>query len=220
MIEVSCENIYYKKRPKRRRFLNFIILILIVSLTICYYKFAITNTIIDVTSSYAYSYSTDAVNNAILDNLKEEIKYNDLINLEKNDLGEIELITVNAFKANKINKEITLQTSELLKKKIDNGIPLPIMAFSGIKFLSGYGREVNFKAIGVSSVESDFVSEFKSVGINQTLHSIYVNVICKLEISMTFSKEIIECDTSVLLTETILVGKVPETYLNGNLFNN
>jgi hypothetical protein len=57
------------------------------------------------------------------------------------------------------------------------------------------------------------------VGINQTLHSIYVNVNCELKITTPLNVQIEKISTPVLLNETVLVGKVPSVYLNGNLFS-
>ena len=219
MIEITNSNIYYKKRPKKRRFFAWLLIFIIGISFYFYYKFAITNTIVDVSSSYAYSYSTDAVNTAVINTLKDEIKYSDLITVEKNESGDIILMSTNSYKVNLINKEVALATTEILNKYVEKGIPIPIMAFSGIKIISGYGKEIYFKIIGVSGVTCDFESVFKSVGVNQTLHSIYVKVNSVLEINVPLSSETVSTSTSILISETVLVGKVPQTYLNGGLFN-
>ena len=86
-------------------------------------------------------------------------------------------------------------------------------------FLSGYGNTVNFKSITVSSVYSDFTSEFVSVGINQTKHSIWVSVKCKVSIFAPLYMKEQEFSSSVMVCESVLVGKVPEIYLNGKIFS-
>ena len=65
----------------------------------------------------------------------------------------------------------------------------------------------------------NFESEFTSVGINQTLHSIYVCVNIESIINIPFNSSSITHNSKVLLSETILVGKVPELYLNGKIFD-
>ena len=57
-----------------------------------------------------------------------------------------------------------------------------------------------------------------SVGINQTLHSIYINVESKVNVGLSLSNQTIIVNSSILVAETILVGKIPEVYLSGNLF--
>ena len=88
------------------------------------------------------------------------------------------------------------------------------MAFSGVDFLSGYGKKINIKTLAVTSVDCDFYSEFNSVGINQTIHSIFVNVKCEIEVFNFPKKTVKEFETKVLICQSVLVGKVPEIYLN------
>ena len=95
---------------------------------------------------------------------------------------------------------------------------IPILAFLGIEILSGYGKEVNFKAIAINDVSCNFSSNFTSVGINQSLHSIYVEIDSTVKISMPFNSRQEKFSTKILIAETVLVGKVPEIYLNGKLF--
>ena len=72
--------------------------------------------------------------------------------------------------------------------------------------------------MNVSSVTSDFESKFYSVGINQTLHSIYVLIKAEIFLEMPLGREKRTFETSVLVAENVLVGKVPEVYLGGKLF--
>ena len=65
----------------------------------------------------------------------------------------------------------------------------------------------------------DFSSKFTAVGINQTLHSIYVDVISEIDLNVPFNNHKVECKTSVLISETVLIGKVPDIYLKEGLFS-
>ena len=62
-------------------------------------------------------------------------------------------------------------------------------------------------------------SQFIEKGINQTLHSIYVDIKGDVKLEIPFSNYKNELKSSVLVCETVLVGKVPELYLNGKLFS-
>ena len=63
------------------------------------------------------------------------------------------------------------------------------------------------------------MSKFTSVGINQTLHSIYIDVISTIELNMPLNSATSTCKTQILISETILVGKVPDIYLKDGLFS-
>lgn len=220
MIECSSEKIYYKKRPKqpKRRFFRLLTAFLIIVGLILYYRFAVTESVYFVLSSYVEQYSLESINQASKNSIQKNDDYSEFITVEKNDLGEIILMKSHTQKINVLKTEVSLKTQNLLQKKLDNGIDIPFMAFSGIKFLSGYGKKVNFKSISISSVDTVFDGEFKSVGINQTLHSLYLNVMVKVRVEMLGGGKVFENNSRILISEAVLVGKVPEIYLNGKLF--
>lgn len=66
----------------------------------------------------------------------------------------------------------------------------------------------------VGTVETDLRSEFSSQGINQTLHRVYLDVKCKVNILTPFKDIEKEIVNQVLLVENIIVGRIPETYYN------
>lgn len=220
MIECSDENIYYIKRRKRKKksFRLFLIFLIIFGVVL-YFRLVVSSNVSNICSEYVYSYATESVNNAILSSLNNDLSYSNLINIEKNQSGEIVLMSTDSYKINYINRQIIDLTTKSLKNKLKKGIPIPILAFTGIELISGFGSEVNYKSVSISSVESNFESKFESVGINQTLHSIYIIVKSKVSVHFPLRSDTKVCETKILVSETILVGKVPEIYLNGGLFN-
>ena len=164
----------------------FLTIIIIVSFVL-YYRYIIVDNIYNLCSNYAYAYCTETSNNAIINSLDDTTKYTDLITIEKDNSGEIILMSANTLKINVISREIVKNCSISLNKKIENGIPVPLLAFTGIGLISGYGKNVNLKTLSVSSVLCDFLSDFKSVGINQTLHCIYVELTVGIDINLPLS---------------------------------
>ena len=220
MIECSSEYIWYKKRRKfkLKKFFAFFYAFLFVLSTILYFKFFISEQVYKFSFDYAYKYCTESVNNAVFDTLNSQVKYSDLVIVDKNSEGNIVLISANSHKVNYLTREIIRLTDKQLESKLNNGVPVPIFAFTGIGIVSGLGKPVNLKTLSVSSVECEFNSTFSSVGINQTLHSIYVKIKCEVQFSIPLKKSIETHESSVLISENILVGKVPDIYLNGKIF--
>ena len=219
MIECTDKCIYYKKRNKKSYKFVFITFLLMVVFIVgyTYYNKVICDQIFKICGDYAYSCSSDCVNSAVLLSLNGNIEYDDFIKIEKNSNDEITLITTNSYKVNSLNRQVSNSTSVLLKEKLSKGVPIPSFAFSGISFLAGYGKIINLKTINTVSVVCDFLSTFKSVGINQTLHSLYIEVKSTIDIEVPFNNKREICITKILLSESVIVGKVPEIYLNGGL---
>lgn len=78
----------------------------------------------------------------------------------------------------------------------------------------GIGPEIQIKILPVGSVITNLKSKFESVGINQTLHQIYLEVSCKVTIVMPYDSIEADIVNQVLMTESIIVGEIPEAYYN------
>ena len=225
MIECTDEYIYYrtfgkrnrKRRKSVKRFFIFVVLFSLIFLIFFHVNGAVFTLVSDICEDTANSFALSAINQAAIGSLNQ-VKYSDFIKTEKNNEGDITLMSADSVKINSISREITVATTEILAKKLEHGIPVPAFAFLGVKIASGYGPIVNYEAITVAGVDCRFDGKFSSVGVNQTLHSLFVKVICKIDIEFLYKKRVVECCSEVLISEAVLVGKVPDVYLNGALF--
>ena len=57
-------------------------------------------------------------------------------------------------------------------------------------------------------------SQFTSAGINQTSHQINMTVQLELFSAVPGSDETVDVESQFLIAETVLVGKVPESFTN------
>lgn len=213
MIECTDKKVYIKKRKKSKKAFRAFVFLLIIGLLVVYYKSVVEVSVVNICADNLKSISTQSVNESVL-NVLSENSYSDFIFTEKNQNGDIVFISTDSLKVNELNKKIALKVESALKVKAERGTDVPLLAFTGIKFLSGYGIKVNIKTINVVSVECDFSNDFVSAGINQTLHSLYLTVKTTATLNMPSNHITENCVTKVLLGEAVIVGKVPEIYLN------
>ncbi len=80
--------------------------------------------------------------------------------------------------------------------------------------LAGRGPGVKITISSVGDVETDLRSEFTAQGINQTLHRVYLQVKCNVNILTPFDNISREITNQVLLMENVIVGNIPNTYYN------
>ena len=78
--------------------------------------------------------------------------------------------------------------------------------------LYGTGAELTFRMEPRGKAETRLVSSFKSAGINQTIHSIILEVDVSISPMMPGFNEVIDTGYDILLSQTIIVGSVPESY--------
>ena len=228
MIECTEERIYYKtfrvknRKGRIKRFKRFFTLIVILSIIIggiFHINGAVFNLVSGICEDYTRANALSAIHNSVMTSLSDTITYSDLIRVEKNKDGDISLMSADSLKINSISRTVAINVEKILKEKLKEGIPVPIFAFTGIKLASGYGPTVKYDAITVASVNCGFDGKFEQMGINQTLHSLFVVVDCRVDIEFLYKKRTFDCTSEILISEAVLVGKVPEVYLSGTLFN-
>ena len=166
------------------------------------------------------SVTTVAVNDAIYYTLSDGIRYEDLVTVARDEDGVIRSITSNAFQINRIARDTAYMSQQNLQEMSEGGIDVPLGAFLGIEAWAGFGPKINIKIIPISNVSCSFSSKFVAEGINQTKHSIYLDVVADISIVMPSGTSNFASLTEILIAESVIVGTVPEVYLQGNLFGN
>ena len=208
-----------KKRRKQKVLFVFLVILLVVVLLFLYFQRNVTRVLVSVSEATMRASTTVAVNDAVYYTLSDEMRYEDLVTVEKDSGGNIVAVSANALKINKIARDTASISQSNLKNLSLNGIPVPLGALTGIEAFAGLGPSIKFRIIPVSSVSCDFSSVFESVGINQTKHSIYLNVIADISIVMPSRTENFAVVTEILVGEFVIVGNIPDTYLQTDIFD-
>ena len=207
-------------RGKRRLVTALFFLALTALLIFIYFQRNVTRVLISISEATMRASTTVAVNDAVYYTLSDEMRYEDLVTIERDNTGNIVAVAANPLKINKIARDTASISQSNLKNLSLNGIPVPLGALTGIEAFAGLGPSIHFRIIPVSSVSCGFSSTFESVGINQTKHSIYLNVIADISIVMPSRTENFAVTTDVLVGESVIVGSVPDAYLQSDIFGN
>ena len=210
-----------KRRRRTRRWVCILLALLLLSvLLFIHFQRNVTRVLISISEATMRASTTIAVNDAVYYTLSDEIRYEDLVTVTRDKEGEIIAVAANPLKINKIARDTASISQSNLKNLSLNGIPIPLGALTGIEAFAGLGPSIHFRIIPVSSVSCDYSSTFDSVGINQTKHSIYLNVIADISIVMPSRTENFAVATEILIGESVLVGQVPDAYLQSDVFGN
>ena len=212
-----------RQRKKRRRKTIVAVLLsvcLVVIAAAIYFQRNVTKVLNSISEATMRAFTTVAINDAVYYTMSDGVRYEDLVSIERDSAGDITAVSANALKINKIARDAASISQANLKNLSLNGIPIPLGALTGIEALAGFGPRIHIRIIPVSSVTCAFSSEFESVGINQTKHSIYLNVVADISIVMPSRTEKFAVTTDILVCECVLVGEVPDVYLQGDIFGN
>ncbi|MBQ8428199.1 MAG: sporulation protein YunB [Clostridia bacterium] len=209
-----------KRKGRKRKKLLFLLLSLLVVgiiLFLCFQR-NVTRVLFSISEATMRASTTIAVNDAVYYTLSDELRYDDLVTIERDEQGNIQAVAANALKINKIARDTASISQSNLKNLSLNGIPVPLGALTGIEAFAGLGPKIQFRIIPVSSVSCTFSSTFESVGINHTKHSIYLNVIADISIVMPSKTQNFAVTTQILVGESVIIGAIPDTYLQSDIF--
>ena len=206
-----------RKRSKKTKFLIWLISILCLVGLVWWYFYAIVNPIIVQTSEAKIkSLTQHTLTNAVLNVASSSDAFNNLIKYQYGADNEISLISVNSYDANMMARQISATAQTQLDNATATGVEVHIGAFTGIAVLATSGPVVKVNLAPIGTVTVSFKSEFTSAGINQTLHKIFVEVKSSVYVVLPSAHPKIDASTEVLITETVIVGKIPETYLQSS----
>ena len=146
----------------------------------------------------------------------EQHSYNELFSLEKDNEGNITMIKANVNPINSITSDIAINIQNEINKAGKKNVSIALGSFSGFKLLAGKGPQIPITISSIGNVETELKSEFIEKGINQTLHRVYLQVICKVSILTPYNDITQNIKNQVLLAENMIIGKIPETFYNIN----
>ena len=157
--------------------------------------------------------ASDAINAAIADQIAEgEFDYDRMVTIEKDANGNVAAIRTNIGELNRLKTSVLQRMDEELEQLSMEQLGVPIGSVLLPELLSGRGPLVPVRVLAVRTSDASFRNSFQSAGINQTLHSIYIDIhVCITIMTWTGTSEI-NVDSAVVAAETVIVGTVPTTY--------
>ncbi len=208
-----------KKRKPLRILLFLVVFAAVVILFARAYITAVA-TLKGVAQSEMENVANAAIHYAVREAATNGGGYTGIVNIMRDKDGKIQTLTLDSAKANLLKSEIALKTLQYLADKERSEISVPVGNFTGIEFLTGFGPEIKMKIIPCSIANVDFESSFKQAGINQVCHTVSVRVDVDIGALLPRFEEISRLSSSALVAEAVIVGDVPDTYLNlGDRYN-
>ena len=213
----SCKKYKKNKKKSKKIWTIFIVIILLLILGI-WYVYAVVNPIVFETSEAKIkSLAQTTLSNSVLNIVSNQTNlFDELIKYNYTNENKVSLISVSSVKANLLARQITLHAQSQLDSVTSTGVEIHLGAFTGISVLASSGPLVRVGLTPIGTVSATFKSEFVSAGINQTVHKIFVNLESSVFVVLPTSSPRIDAFAEVLITETLIVGEIPSTYLQSS----
>lgn len=168
----------------------------------------------DLARTQVMNTTSDLTNDAIAKQMADGvIQYDRIVYFEKDLEGRITALKTNMSEINRLKTDIlNIINDEILALDTsDIGIPLGSLILP--ELLSGKGPAVPLHILSIRNSDAVFSSAFSQAGINQTLHQITMEVSVDVAVLVLARTENFTVNSEVVVAETVIVGDVPQTYL-------
>ena len=171
-------------------------------------------TITVLAETKALELANRSINKAVGDKVKEKINYSDLVYTKLDAQGKISMIQSNTIMMNQIASDVALEIQNELKQVKTTTSYIPIGTALNSPILARYGPQLKVSIEPIGTVSVDFKTSFESAGINQTRHTIYLEAKTQVKVVIPLTTSTKEVKVKIPICETIIVGEVPESYVN------
>jgi len=188
-----------------------ILLVLVILIPASIYLREISRTMADaMATDLLVSMVNDELSKILTD---EGYGYDYFVTLEKDNDGNITAITTNMARINALSSELI---SEVLKTTSESelDINIPLGNLLGMNTMLGRGPQIPVEIIVLTSSNISFKNDFVASGINQTKHVIMLEVDVSIYLLIPWETVSTSIKTEVLVAETVIIGPVPQTYVN------
>lgn len=157
---------------------------------------------------------TAAVNDAVAAGITEQaVTYDDMVTVETDAAGRATVLKSNMARANLLRAQLLSAALDQVSDLSERDFSIPVGNLLGPDFLSGRGPGVKLEVLSAGSAQASFQNRFTAAGVNQTLHQIILEIDVTVRILLPGETLETVVSTPVCVAETVIVGQVPETYL-------
>ncbi|AQS07085.1 sporulation protein YunB [Clostridium beijerinckii] len=207
---------YYTRR-KTHKYISFIVLIIVIivilNITVVFFDQRVMPSVTEIATIMAKSQTLDIINKKSVDILSKDFKYDEMVKIEKDNQGNIILIQADTGKLNYIAAELSTECNKELSDMKNTAIKVPLGWMSDKSAFYNVGPKISVEIEPIGNISTSYESKFESAGINQTRHKIYLNVTAKIRLRLPLRNQDAEVSTQVPVSDTIIVGKTPNTTL-------
>ena len=162
------------------------------------------------TKRYATQVLADSVGEVLS---RHPYQYSDFATLLYDDSGNVTAVETMTEQVNRLQSAMLQSVQEHLTRCRDAELTVSLGTATGVWLFAGKGPEISVRLMPIGTASVKLVSELASAGINQTCHTIRAEVTAEMQAAIPFSRTTAEVTYTCLLSETVIVGTVPESYL-------
>ena len=190
-------------------------LLLLVTVGLFLFRIRYHGAIRELAQTQVKNSTSDLINDAIDAQIETgNIRYDRIVYFEKDLEGRITALKTNMSEVNRLKTDVlNLINDEILAMETsDMGIPIGSLLLP--EFFSGRGPGIPVHILSIRNSDAAFESYFTEAGINQTLQQLTMQVSIDVSVLVLGKTESFTVTSQVVVAETVIVGQVPDTFIN------
>ncbi|MGM8215324.1 sporulation protein YunB [Bacillaceae bacterium W0354] len=241
------KNRFKKRKPKTFSeiiMITLVCFVIAIILSVWIINEGIEPTLIDIAETKTAQFAREAINEAVSKRIVEDLEFDDLVQLEQDEEGNLVSVGWNAVVVNRVLRNSTFRVQNYLKR-LERGevqlgetldfdldedeevinedevveneaiVRIPIGQATGNTLLANLGPRVPVHFTVIGDVQSDFITEMEEYGINSALVKLSIEIQANVQIVIPFATSTKEVVTSIPIDIRTISGKVPEFYSSG-----
>jgi len=202
----------------RRRILRGLFVALALG-AVCFFYLEnnLTQVVLSLSQARAHALAVQALNLAAQETVRTgNVSYDELMHVTTGPDGSVRLIRANTAEMNRLAAQVSLLAQDSLKKLENQRIAVPLGSALGITLFAGAGPRFQVQIMPVGAVTTRFDTEFQTAGINQTRHKVLLTLTATVRLVVPTGASAVEVATQVAVAESIIVGQVPDSFVDVN----
>ena len=144
--------------------------------------------------------------------------YSDFVTVVRSeDNGQVLSLETNVNAVNRMKAEVSNAVMQELSVYEKQTVSVPLGNLVGGSFFTGRGPFLPVTIHTAGTVIATLSGEFTEAGINQTNHTLYLDMQVMMTAALPLERVTVELTTRFPVCDTVIVGAVPQTMLQADL---
>lgn len=188
--------------------------VLLLTALALYIEGNLTEVTLSLAQAKARTLAVTVLNETVEEVVQEGVGYDTLVRVTKDEQGQVRLLQADTSAMNHLAARVSALAQEKLDRTENGSVQVPLGSALGLTLFAGAGPKLRVQVLPVGAIAARFDTEFQAAGINQTRHRILLTMTATVKLVIPTGAKTVEASTQVAVAESIIVGEVPQSFVD------
>ena len=174
----------------------------------------LTAVTLSLAQAKARTLAVTTLNETVEEVVQDGLSWDALVRVTRDASGQVRLLQADTAAMNHLAARVSALAQEKLDGMENRAVQVPLGSALGLTLLAGAGPKITVRVLPVGAIAARFDTELQAAGINQTRHRILLTVTATVKLVIPTGAKTVEASTQVAVAESIIVGEVPQSFVD------